>query len=117
MGNVPNAGSYNEYADLFFLASDYEGLPIVIIEALACGKPVVASAVGGIPELLDGTNGVAVDNDAQIMAKGIESILSNDELYRQMSQSARDTYLRSFTIDKMVNSYMKIYDAIYRKTI
>ena len=112
MGNIPNAGSYNKYADLFFLPSNYEGLPIVIIEALACGKPVVASAVGGISELLDGTNGYAVENVAQEMADKIELILSDETKYKQMSQAACDTYLKSFTVDKMADGYSRIYNTI-----
>lgn len=112
MGNLPNAGAYNEYADLFVLPSSYEGLPIVIIEALACGKPVVASAVGGISELLDGTNGFAVENDAHAMADKIQYILSDADLYGRMSKAARETYLRSFTVDKMVKGYSQIYGKV-----
>lgn len=112
MGNVPNAGAYNEYADLFFLSSNYEGLPIVIIEALACGKPVVASAVGGIPELLDGKNGYAVENDAKEMAEKINDILSDKKLKERMGNAARQTYLQKFTVDKMVDEYMAIYNKI-----
>lgn len=109
-GNLSNAGGYNVYADLFMLPSDYEGLPIVIIEALACGKPVVASAVGGISELLNGTNGFAVQNDAKEMADKIAYILSDEDLYRQMSETARKTYLRSFTVNKMLAGYLRVYE-------
>lgn len=112
MGNVSNAGAYNEYADLFFLPSTYEGLPIVIIEALACGKPVVASAVGGISELLDGTNGYAVENDAQKMAERITCMLSDAERYASMSKCARKTYLEKFTVDRMVSGYLAVYNQI-----
>ena len=115
MGNVPNAGAYNEFADLFLLPSNYEGLPIVIIEALSCGKPVVASAVGGISELLDGTNGFAVKNNAKEMAERIKDILSDADLYGKMCQAAMETYLRSFTVDKMVNGYLEIYSRIFRQ--
>lgn len=115
MGNLPNAGSYNEYADLFFLPSNYEGLPIVIIEALACGKPVVASAVGGISELLDGTNGYALENDAQKMAEKISCIFSDTERYALMSECARKTYLEKFTVDRMVSGYLAVYNQIVGK--
>ena len=115
MGNLPNAGAYNRYADLFFLPSNYEGLPIVIIEALACGKPVVASAVGGISELLDGNNGFAVENTASRMAEKIEYILSDETMYRQMALAAEQTYLQSFTVDKMVDGYVQIYNAVTGK--
>lgn len=117
MGNVPNAGAYNRYADLFLLPSNYEGLPIVIIEALSCGRPTVASAVGGISELLDGTNGFAVKNDAKEMAEKIKYILSTDGLYERMSQAAKDIYLHSFTVDKMVTGYLQIYNRIYQENV
>lgn len=113
MGDIPNAGNYNEYADLFFLPSNYEGLPIVIIEALACGKPVVASAVGGIPELLDGNNGFAIQNDAQKMAEKINLILSDKKLKEKMGCAAKQMYLQKFTVDKMVDGYMSVYEKIY----
>ena len=117
MGNMPNAGAYNEYADLFLLPTNYEGLPIVIIEALACGKPVVASAVGGISELLDGTNGFAVRNDAKEMAEKINLIFSDADLYERMSKTARQTYFQSFTVDKMVAGYLQIYNQIYQQNV
>ena len=57
---MPNAALMNAKADLFMLASNFEGMPISIIEALSCGKPVVASAVGSIPDVLKDGNGYAV---------------------------------------------------------
>jgi glycosyltransferase involved in cell wall biosynthesis len=52
IGNIPNAGAYCRFADVFCLPSDYEGLPMVILEAMSFGKPVVASDVGGIKEIV-----------------------------------------------------------------
>lgn len=80
--------------------------------SIVCGKPVVASAVGGISELLDGTNGFAVKNDAKVMAEKIAYILSDNALYSRMAEAVRQTYLRSFTVDKMVDGYMRIYKRI-----
>lgn len=114
-GNLPNAGSFNEYADLFFLPSNYEGLPIVIIEALACGKPVVASDVGGISELLNGRNGFALPNNAEQMAEKISFILTDKQRYQDMSSEAKKTYQQSFTVDKMVSGYLDIYKHITKK--
>ncbi len=113
LGNIAGAGSYTAYADLFMLPSNYEGLPMVIIEALACGTPVVASNVGGITELLDGSNGFALENDAQIMANKIESILQAPVAVKEeMSKAAINTYLNGFTVEKMVEGYLKIYNKI-----
>lgn len=58
LGYVPNAARLVAGADLFVLASDHEGLPLAVMEALALGVPVVATRVGGVPELVeDGTSG------------------------------------------------------------
>lgn len=114
-GNIPNAGIYIKYVDLFMLSSDYEGLPMVIIEALACGKPIVASAVGGIPELLDGKNGFAVHNNVEEIAEKIDLILSDENLKEEMEHAAKLTYLQKFTVDRMVEGYMTVYNKIYQQ--
>lgn len=115
MGQIPLAWQLLEYADVFVLPSNYEGLPMSIIEALAFGKPVVASNVGGITELLDGQNGFAVENDVRGMAKQIEYVLEDAERYAMMSQAARRTYLDKFTVEQMVEGYNKIYGDIVRR--
>ena len=115
LGRIPMADRLLDQADLFMLCSDFEGLPMSIIEALSHGKPVVASAVGGIAELLDGTNGHAVENRPEAFAVKIEAIFADNGRYETMSHAARATYERSFTIDSMEDGYRKIYDRINRK--
>ena len=116
MGNISGAASYIAYADLFVLPSNYEGLPMVIIEALSNGIPVVASAVGGISELLDGNNGFAVENNAKKMASIINKIISAGNIDKeQMSLAAKDTYFKNFTVDKMAEGYINIYNNILKK--
>lgn len=114
-GNIKGAGSYTKYADLFYLPSNYEGLPMVIIEALSMGTPVVASSVGGITELLDGSNGWAMENDPDVMANAIRKYLSLSEKEKQdISYNARQTFLSKFTVDKMAEGYLDIYNTIYK---
>lgn len=115
MGNIPGAGAYTRYADVFMLPSNYEGLPMVIIEALACGTPVVASAVGGIPELLDGANGYAVENNAAKMADKIREVLNARKQSDAMSERAVETYRKSFTVFRMADEYEKLYNDILLK--
>lgn len=112
MGQIPLAWQLLEYADVFVLPSNYEGLPMSIIEALAFGRPVVASDVGGITELLDGRNGFAVENDAEGMAAKIRYVLEDVERYVEMSRQARQTYLEKFTVERMVEGYGQIYREI-----
>lgn len=114
LGQIPLAWQLLEYADVFVLPSNYEGLPMSIIEALALGRPVVASDVGGITELLDGRNGFAVKNDAEVMAAKIRYVLEDSERYAGMSQAARQTYQEKFTVERMVEGYGSIYRDIIR---
>lgn len=116
LGNIPNAASYTYYADLFLLPSDYEGMPMVVIEALSNGTPVVASAVGGIPEILDGINGVAVNNDVKTMTKAVRRFLNASPSEKKMrSLAAVRTYDEGFSADKMVEGYLEIYQNIYKR--
>lgn len=113
MGKISNASSYLRYADLFILPSNYEGLPVSIIEALSFNKPVIASNVGGVSEILDGNNGFAVENRVEDFVEKIIYILSNAERMDKMRKRAKDTFLEKFTIDKMIDSYYRLYETMY----
>lgn len=110
LGNIPNASTYCKLADLFILPSDYEGLPIVILEAMCQGKPIVASKVGGIPEMvIDGKNGFVVPNDSAIFSEKIQYILRNEDILQQFSNYSLELYKNRFTNKKMVEAYLRIY--------
>ncbi len=115
VGNIPNAGAYCSKADVFCLPSNYEGLPMVILEALSFGKPVVASNVGGISEILDGENGFAVENTIEEFVEKIDYILKDNIQYNKMCKRALETYNSLLTVDHMVEKYSKIYENIYNK--
>ena len=110
LGNIPDAYRYNTVADLFFLPSDYEGLPMTIIEAMSFGKPVVASNVGGISEIvIDNENGFVVDNCADLFADKIRYILDNDDVYQCFSEKSFQKYDLSLKVQTMCDKYMNLY--------
>lgn len=111
--------SYFKAADLFCLSSieKTEAFAIVQLEAMAFSKPIVATNIlgSGVPwvnkNLVSGIN-VQPKNSLEL-AKGITSLLENDNLYKQISVSSRNRFLNEFTLDKSLD---KIYD-IYLKII
>lgn len=111
MGQIPMGYQLLAASDLFVLCSDYEGLPMSIIEALSFSKPVVSSKVGGVTEILDGTNGFAVENNVRDFKEAILTILKEDK-YLDYSNAARRTYVEKFTLERMVDDYDKLYSII-----
>lgn len=110
LGNIPNAGIFCSKADLLMLPSNYEGLPMVILEAMSFGKPVVASNVGGISEIVrNEVNGYALENDAQLFADNIQRILEDEALYSKFCQNSLDIFQKELTVEKMVQGYLDIY--------
>lgn len=110
LGNIPNAGAFCSKADLLMLPSNYEGLPMVILEAMSLGKPVVASDVGGVSEIVrNDVNGYALENNPQLFAEKIQYILEDEELYSKFSQNSFDIFQQELTVDKMVEGYLDIY--------
>lgn len=110
MGNLPNAGAYNQFVDLFILPSNYEGLPMVIIEAMSFGCPVVASDVGGISEIVvNGWNGYTVENNVTIFADKIKCILENRAVCERFSRNAKEQFEKKLTVEKMASAYIMIY--------
>lgn len=107
LGSIKNAGSYIAYADLFVLFSNYEGLPISILEAFSSSVPVVASNVGGISELLNGKNGLAIENDIDTAVSAIKKYTTGNIMHYKIA--ARKTYEKEFTLENMVDKYIDIY--------
>lgn len=94
LGTVPNEQlpEYYAAADLLVHPSRSEALGIVLLEALACGVPVVAANVGGIPEaVVPGFNGALYDDarDHKKLAQTISALLQNDDLKRQLGANGR----------------------------
>lgn len=115
LGELQNAGAYIQFADLFVLFSNYEGLPITIIEALASGKPVIASYVGGISELIDnGENGFLINSTEEAVDR-ILFVSQNNSLLQEMGKSSYKKFVNNYTVEKMYKSYMEIYNKLLNK--
>jgi len=99
-------------ADVFALASRWEGLPLAIIEAMMAGLPVVATRVGGVPELVDdGVTGLIVPpGDSDALASALKRLMGDPELRRRMGQAGRERALRYFAEDRMTSETEKLYE-------
>lgn len=110
LGNIPNAGAYCSKSDLLMLPSNYEGLPMVILEAMSLGKPVIASDVGGISEIVrNDVNGYALGNNPQLFAEKIQRVLEDGRLYSRFCKNSLDIFQKELTVDMMVRGYLNIY--------
>lgn len=98
--------------DLFVLPSLAEGISNTILEAMATGLPVVATDVGGNPELVeDGITGFLVPrSDPEKMARSMLTYLADPDLLSRHSAAARLNAESRFSMDAMVNAYMRVYD-------
>jgi len=100
--------------DLFVLSSSWEGLGTSLLDAFASKLPVVATNVGGIPEIVrDGVNGILVPpGNPGALAGAIICLLKNRDLARQMAEEGFRLVREKFSIEKMVEETRKIYDRL-----
>jgi glycosyltransferase involved in cell wall biosynthesis len=96
------------------LASDYEGCPLAVIEAMAAGVPVVATGVGGVGELVaDGESGLVVPpGAAPALATAIETVLSDPARARQMGDAGRVIARSRLSHDRMLNDLLRLYEEV-----
>jgi glycosyltransferase involved in cell wall biosynthesis len=100
--------------DVFVFPSFWEGFPNAVLEAMAAGRPVVATAVGGTPELVvDGETGFLVPTgDARALVHAIKVLLDDPGLGRQMGKAGHERVERSFTVEWATDQVESLYDKL-----
>jgi len=108
---------YYQAADVYIHAAKAETFPNTILEALACGTPVVATAVGGIPEQIDdGVAGFLVPSrDARALASRVEYLLANDEFCQRMGARAAMVARERFDLRCQADKYLEWYKSILKR--
>jgi len=103
--------------DVFVLASLFEGLPMVLLEAMFFRKPIVATGVGGIPELVrDKTTGLLVPPaNKEALGKAILELYHNKSLMKEVSQNAHALVVEHFTIEKIAGQVHDLYTKLLNK--
>jgi N-acetyl-alpha-D-glucosaminyl L-malate synthase BshA len=102
-------------ADVFLLPSQNESFGLAALEALACGLPVVASRVGGVPEVIeDGVSGfLSAPGDVEGMAASVLKLLTDAALYQRCSSAARARAVEHFPRSALVDAY----EACFRRVL
>ncbi len=96
-------------ADVFALSSDWEGNPLSVMEAMACGLPVIATAVGGVPELVGGDGILVPAGDCAQFADAMRRLIQQPELRNALGSAARERAHRRFGAEHMVEAYERLY--------
>jgi glycosyltransferase involved in cell wall biosynthesis len=113
-GYQPSARAFLGLMDAFVLSTRWEGLPLTILEAMAAGLPVVATAVDGIPELVQsGHTGMLVPpGDAEALASSLLAVLRDRELAERLGNSGRARVAAEFSEMSYRESVGRLYDRI-----
>lgn len=109
LGSQSNVYPFLHQADVFLLPSEYEGMPMTLIEAMGTGLPIVATRVGGVPDMLtDGTSAILTPCDPDAVARACVSVLEREDLRRNLGQAALEQSVR-FSAGFMAQQYVKVY--------
>jgi glycosyltransferase involved in cell wall biosynthesis len=101
--------------DVAVSSSDYEGSPLAVMEYMEAEKPVVATAVGGVPDIIEhGVEGLLVPRrDPAALADALAELLSDPERAKEMGRRGRERRRREFDLDVMVERFASLYEELY----
>ena len=114
LGHVSAVARFIDALDVFVMPSLSEGLGIAALEAMALGKPVVATDVGGLPEVVvDGETGLLVPaGEPTSLARAIVQLLEDPERARAMGAAGRERVEREFTLTRMGREWLAVYEEL-----
>ncbi len=124
-GNRNDIPAVYSALDLVALTSLNEGTPLSLIEAMAAGKPVISTAVGGVVDLLgpveERSNGLAIcqrgisvaSNDTEALALGIREFARNEELHSRIAAAGYDFVSKKYSKERLVNDIKELYRQLY----
>jgi glycosyltransferase involved in cell wall biosynthesis len=97
-------------ARVFIYVTENEGLGSAVLSAMSAGVPVVASRIGGLPELIeDGVTGLLVENTVPSVEGAVIRLLEDEELSRRLAGAALERFQEQYTADRMIDDTLKIY--------
>lgn len=114
IGHVDNIPDLFANAHIICLPSYREGLPKVLIEAIACGRPVITTDVPGCREVVcDGVNGFLVpSHDAHTLADALQKLIENSDMRQLMGEAARSFAEQEFSVSEVVNACVGLYQSL-----
>lgn len=117
LGNRNDIIELLQKSKVFVMPSRWEGLPMALLEAMSQMKPIIATNVGGIPEIIeDGFSGILVQlGDIEELSIKIQELLSNDKLANQLGKNAYRQVYENFSIQKYANDLLNLYSNICLK--
>ena len=115
-GHVDDATTVIPAFDAFVLSSRTEGTPIVLFEAMAAGVPIVATAVGGVPDVIGAGAGVLVPPETpEAIAAALRGVMGDPQAARAMSEIARGRLTKDFGLDRWIDAHLALYRAVSRR--
>jgi len=114
IGNVYNWVDYLNASDFFFFPSRWEGLPNALLEAAACGLPIIASNIGGNVDIIkDSYNGLLFESEnSKELAEKIIYLIKNKNLQQELGDNARKTVIKNFSFEFITKKYLEIYSSL-----
>lgn len=113
-GRLDNVVPAYQQADMFVLTSDWEGTPNVVLEAMACGLPVIATRVGGVPDIVQsGETGFVVETgNEKLMVDLLSQLVEDPDLRRRMGHCAREYVVANYSLESLPGYLSSLYDLV-----
>ena len=108
MGRTTDPNGVVRRADVVLMTSISEGLPMSVLEAMSQGRPIVATCVGGVPDVVKGCGALAAPGDDHALAMGVVMLLRNPDLAWRLGRRGHDRLGRIFNEDACVEGYRSL---------